>query len=148
MINVSLSLLSLTLLVAFIGCVNSGMNELRRPALLEKEERASEETATPIPIIPVATRTPTASPTPTHTPIVPSPTHTPTSTLVPTRTPTSTHTSTHTPHPTQTATATRTPTSTPIPSPTAILPVCGYAEMVLIGAGKDHAPCYTPTSTP
>ena len=30
-----------------------------------------------------------------------------------------------------------------VPTP----PVCGYAEVVLIGAGKAHKPCYTPTPT-
>ena len=45
--------------------------------------------------------------------------------------------------PTATGTSTNTPTVTPTITPTAF--VCGYAEMVLIGAGKKHKHCYTPT---
>ena len=42
-----------------------------------------------------------------------------------------------------------TPTSVPVELPTMVPTafVCGYAEVVLIGAGKAHKPCYTPTPT-
>ena len=40
---------------------------------------------------------------------------------------------------------TATPTSVPVVEPTAF--VCGYVESVLIGAGKKHKPCHTPTPT-
>lgn len=117
------------------------------PALL-----ALAPTNTPIP---TATHTlaPTHTPTATNTPM-PTATHT----LVPTHTPTATHTptltSTPTLAPTHTPTATNTPiptsTATPLPTlpPTATPPVCGYVELVLMGAGKKHKPCYTPTPTP
>ena len=98
-------------------------------------------TSTPLPTLtPTSTNIPILAVVPTsaatHTP-----TPTPTSTLRPTFTPTATKT----PLPTATGTATGTPTTTPTITPTAF--VCGYAEMVLIGAGKEHRPCHTPTPT-
>ena len=91
---------------------------------------------------------PTAEPTNTNTPI-PEPTSaaTHTATPVPTATatlrPTFTPTPIYTAAPTATGTSTSTPTITPTVTPTAF--VCGYAEMVLIGAGKKHKHCHTPT---
>ena len=122
-----------------------------------------QPTPTPIIVVVVATRTP-----PTNTPVITSTaTLTPTSTAVippapvivavPTSTVTRTSTPTHTPRPSFTSTATppapfptvTTSTSTPsvTPTPTSTPIVCGYAEMVLMGAGKKHTPCYTPTPT-
>ena len=63
--------------------------------------------------IPIATPTPTRTPTPT-----PTPTKTPTPTPTPTKTPTPT------PTPTKTPTPTPTPTKTPTPTPTPIISVC------------------------
>lgn len=112
-------------------------------------------------LAPTNTPIPTASPTlaPTHTPTAtntPMPTATPTLaptlTATATNTPTLTSTPTYTPMHTPTATNTPIPTSTPTPlptlPPTATPPVCGYVELVLMGAGKKHKPCYTPTPTP
>jgi len=114
-------------------------------------------------IAPTNTPIPTASPTlaPTHTPTATNtPISTATPTLAPTHTPTATHTPmptatatlapTHTPISTHTPTSTSTSTATPLPTlpPTATPPVCGYVELVLMGAGKKHKPCYTPTPTP
>ena len=117
---------------------------------------------TPTPIVVVITATPADTPTSTSTPIPTSTstsvptvtltltsTATHTSTPVPTPTatlrPTFTPTITRTPLPTATGTSTSTPTMTPTITPTAF--VCGYAEMVLIGAGKKHKHCHTPTPT-
>ena len=101
--------------------------------------------------------------------VTPPDTYTPTSTHANTRIPTSTATAT--PNPTHTPTRTVTPNiiipipNTPTPSPTTIpspkptntpilapsatpittLPVCGHVELVLMGASKQHKPCYTPT---
>ena len=115
---------------------------------------------TPAPIVVVITATPADTPTSTSTPI---PTPTPTSTNTPTHTSEPTSTATHTPVPTATLRPTFTPTVTRTSTPTAtgtstststitptITPtafVCGYAEMVLIGAGKKHKHCHTPTPT-
>ena len=81
-----------------------------------------------------STLTPTSIPTSaaTHTPV-------PTATLRPTFTPSPTGTPTST----ATGTATSTPTITPTVTPTAF--VCGHVEMVLMGAGKKHKHCHTPT---
>ncbi len=115
---------------------------------------------TPAPIVVVITATPsdtptrTSTPTPTLTPtgtnipvlaLNPTGTATHTPTLVPTATlrPTFAPTATRTPTSTATGTSTSTPTTTPTITPTAF--VCGYAEMVLMGAGKKHKNCHTPT---
>lgn len=115
---------------------------------------------TPAPIVVVITATPsdtptgTSTPMPTLTPIgtkmpvlalahtstaIHTPTPVPTATLRPTFMPTATRT----PIPTATGTSTNTPTTTPTITPTAF--VCGYAETVLMGAGKKHKHCHTPT---
>lgn len=116
---------------------------------------------TPVPVVIVITATPadtptsTSTPTPTPTPsstqapvLAMAPTNTATLTPVPTATlrPTFTPSATGTPTPSATGTSTSTPTATPTVTPTAF--VCGYAEMVLMGAGKEHKPCHTPTPTP
>ena len=88
-------------------------------------------TGTNIPVLAVA---PTSAATHTPTP-------TPTATLRPTFTPTVTKTATST----ATGTATGTPTTTPTVTATAF--VCGHVEMVLMGAGKKHRHCHTPTPT-
>ena len=113
---------------------------------------------TPAPIVVVVTAIPADTPTSTSTPVPTltptsasapilaiAPTNTATHTPVPTATlrPTFTPSPTSTPMPTATGTSTNTPTVTPTITPTAF--VCGYAEMVLIGAGKKHKHCYTPT---
>ena len=81
--------------------------------------------STPTPVIATATLTPT--PEATRTPF---PTHTPTGVSL-------------------TRASLETPTSVPAELPTMVPtpPVCGYAEVVLIGAGKAHKPCQTPTPT-
>ena len=97
-----------------------------------------------------AAAVPTLTPTGTNIPVlavVPTsaathtPTPTPTATLRPTFTPTVTKTATST----ATGTATGTPTTTPTVTATAF--VCGRVEMVLMGAGKKHRRCHTPTPT-
>ena len=113
---------------------------------------------TPAPIVVVVTAIPADTPTSTSTPVPTltptsasapilaiAPTNTATHTPVPTATlrPTFTPSPTSTPMPTATGTSTNTPTVTPTITPTAF--VCGYAEMILIGAGKKHKHCYTPT---
>ena len=95
-----------------------------------------------------ATLVPSLTPTSTLAPViaaVPAITATrtpiPTATLRPTFTPTVTRTATST----ATGTATGTPTTTPTVTATAF--VCGHVEMVLMGAGKEHRHCHTPTPT-
>ena len=97
-----------------------------------------------------ATAVPTLTPTGTNIPVLAvvqtsaathTPTPTPTATLRPTFTPTVTKTATST----ATGTATGTPTTTPTVTATAF--VCGRVEMVLMGAGKKHRHCHTPTPT-
>ena len=145
-------LVSLALLAMTLGCIDTGLPELKKPALLEEERNASQPVRTPTPETPIATATPTLtptpppSPTPTQKPSTPTPTSTPTDTPTPTYTYTSVPT--QTPSPTGTPTVTSTPTSTPVVTPTVTPPVCGYVQMVLMGAGKKHDPCYTPTPTP
>ena len=122
---------------------------------------------TPVSVMVVITTTPENTPAPTST-STPTPTppvvpvrHTPvvlvaaTNTPAPSSTPapTATFPPTYTPVPTMTPNApvvavepaTSTPTITPTIAPPAL--VCGYAEIVLIGAGKKHKPCHTPTPT-
>lgn len=115
---------------------------------------------TPAPIVVVIMATPSDTPTGTSTPtptLTPTGTNTPVLALVPTSTatytprlvitatlrPTFAPTATKTPTPTATGTSTSTPTTTPTITPTAF--VCGYTEMVLMGAGKKHKHCHTPT---
>ena len=132
---------------AFSGCT---IDDIRR--FLAPPE------PTPPPIVVVITATPADTPTSTSTPIstltptstsapvlAVAPTNTATHTPAPTATlrPTFTPTATKTPLPTATGTSTSTPTTTPTITPTAF--VCGYAEMVLMGAGKKHRHCHTPT---
>ena len=137
----------------------------------------SEPAQEPQPIVLVITATPADTPTPvvivvTATPLPPTPTLVPgfagrlrvageeysESTATPviaTSTSTPTPDPTRTPFPTSTPeiivaqvaveTPTAVPTEIPVPAPTQF--VCGYAEMVLIGAGKAHKPCITPTAT-
>ena len=97
------------------------------------------------------TQTPTTMPTPTST-STPNPTNTPQPTSTPTQQATNTPIPTSTPTNTPLATATRTPTVTVTPTatftPTSTPPVCGHVELTLMGAGKKHDPCYTPTPTP
>ena len=95
-----------------------------------------------------ATLVPSLTPTSTLAPVIaaaPASTATrtpiPTATLRPTFTPTVTRTATST----ATGTATGTPTTTPTVTATAF--VCGRVEMVLMGAGKEHKHCHTPTPT-
>ena len=149
-IKIALLVAFCTLLMLLQGCFNSGVQELRKPALLNEVAKADEPVSTPTIESTVARMTPTPSPTPTQIPATPSPVPLPTSTPVPTQTPlpTSTPIPTQTPLPTSTPTPTNTATSTPVVTPTATPSVCGYAQLVLIGAGKDHDPCYTPTPTP
>ena len=106
---------------------------------------------------PVPIPTQTATPAPTHTPPptatatrAPLPTHTPMPTHTPSATPSATAAPTHTPSPTATNTPLPTiaPTSTASPTPAPTLPACGYAELVLMGAGKKHKPCNTATPIP
>lgn len=104
---------------------------------------------------PVATRTPFAytivasTNTPTRVPAVP------TTVAVAERSETPFFTRTPPPAvslllPTETATPflehTPTPEATPVVAPVTF--VCGHVEMVLIGAGKEHEPCITPTPGP
>lgn len=99
------------------------------------------QTNTPAPThTPPPTAAPTNTPAPTHTPL-------PTDTPIPTSTPSATPAPTHTPSPTATHTPLPTiaPTSTASPTPAPTLPPCGYAELVLMGAGKKHKPCNTAT---
>ena len=105
----------------------------------------------PPPVAPAIRLIPTSTPTqaPTMMPIptstsTPNPTHTPLPTSTPTQQATQTPIPTSTPTPTTTPlpTATRTPTVTVTPT------VCGLVELTLMGAGKKHDPCYTPTPTP
>lgn len=132
---------------AFSGCT---IDDIRR--FLAPPE------PTPPPIVVVITATPADTPTSTSTPIstlTPTSTSTPVLAVAPTNTathtpaptatlrPTFTPTATKTPLHTATGTSTSTPTTTPTITPTAF--VCGYAEMVLIGAGKKHKFCHTPT---
>ena len=126
------------LLMLLQGCINSGVPELRKPALLKEDTKANESISTPTIESPVVRMTPTPSPTPTQIPATPSPVPLPTSTPTPTQTPL----------PTSTLTPTNTPTSTPVVTPTVTPSVCNYAQLVLMGAGKDHDPCYTTTPTP
>ena len=108
---------------------------------------------------PAPTYTPSATAAPTHTPPptasatpIPAPPHTPPPphTPAPTSTSSATAAPTHTPPPTATNTPipTSIPTSTAIPTPEPTLPACGYAELVLMGAGKKHKPCNTATPVP
>ena len=87
------------------------------------DEDFSESTPTPV----IATATPTPTPEATRTPFP---------TLTPTGVP-------------LTRASLETPTSVPVELPTMVPTafVCGYAEVVLIGAGKAHKPCQTPTPT-
>lgn len=119
----------------------------RRPVQFAAQPTANIPTAQPVALAPTPTpaATPTAIPaaTPTFTPI-PTPTQSPTA--VPTPVPTATNTPTPIPMPTQSPTATPTPVPTATPTPdTSYLSVCGWAQMVLLNAGKPHDPCNTPT---
>lgn len=96
--------------------------------------------------LPTATATQTATETPTWIPTV-LPTGTSSPTSVPTPVP-PTPTYTPTPMPTAMPTAMPTPTASPTPVQAEDLPVCGYVQMVLMGAGKPHEPCHTPTASP
>ena len=143
---------SIIAFAAFAGCTVDDIRRLFAPPQ-----------PTPAPIVVVITATPVDTPTGTSTPIPTLPptstsapvlalvpthtaTHTHTPTPTPTLRPTFTPTATKTPLPTATGTSTSTPTITPTITPTAF--VCGYAEMVLIGAGKKHKHCHTPTPVP
>ncbi len=119
----------------------------RRSVQVAAQPTANIPTAQPVALAPTPTpaTTPTAIPaaTPTLTPI-PTPTQSPTA--MPTPIPTATNTPTPIPMPTQSPTATLTPVPTATSTPdTSHLPVCGWAQMVLLNAGKRHDPCNTPT---
>ena len=115
--------------------------------------------AGPQPVAPVIQIIPTSTPTQIPT-TIPTSTSTPDPTNTPQPTSTTTQQATYTPIPTSTPTptdtplpaATHTPTVTVTPTmtftPTATPPVCGHVELTLMGAGKKHDPCYTPTPTP
>ncbi len=139
-----------TLFVLLQGCLESGTDELRKPALLKENSGANVPDAVPTLRPPAAIASSTPLPRPTQVPATSTSIPIPTSTPAPTQTPipTTTPTQTHTPLPTGTPTPSQTATHTPVVTATATPPVCGYAQLVLIGAGKDHDPCYTPTPTP
>lgn len=119
----------------------------RRPVQVAAQPTANIPTAQPVALAPtpVPAAAPTAIPAATPT-FMPNPTPTQSPTAMPTPIPTATNTPTPIPMPTQSPTATPTPVPTATPTPdTSHLPVCGWAQMVLLNAGKRHDPCNTPT---